>query len=382
MAERQVTVKLSVKPDKAAALKAAYADVNKELDKQQEKLNRLNAAMSPDSVRRRATLNLKIGEAQKKIATATASEEAKQSGKGGGGVFSGIASRLGRLFGGKGGGAAAGEAGEAAGGAAEAGGAAGGIGAALGTIGAVAGVAVVAIGAVAIGLKKLGDVAVSTVSSFSPVTIKLFDFALQDLSAVIGERLSPYVEYLTKVFRLVGDTLETILPTGDEVRSAFSFMDDVLKDLRSAIASVAPLLKDVLIGGLKLFAGAIQSFTLPLRTAIAFLRGLGIISGEAKLKSSVGKAPRDVAFSGVEEYLKKVYIGALMSGRGATPEDKLNNAAENFSNAVNRFTTAVEEFGKWIRDKTGGVIGGAVSGATGGLSSGYTNGVAAGILGF
>ncbi len=180
------------------------------------------------------------------------------------------------------------------------------------------GIALVAMGAgfglVVGAAKQFISTMLDWAAATSPVTVRQFQFALADIQGVLGRAAIPWVEKFTAGLRLVGDVLASILPSTSEMRAALSPLDGYFKDLRDAFAELAPLLRQFVVGGLKVFAQVLQANLFPLRAFIAVLRGLGIVTGEAKLQSPEGAAARPVEQTGAAGFADKLLAAGLASG--------------------------------------------------------------------
>jgi hypothetical protein len=195
-----------------------------------------------------------------------------------------------------------------------------GLAALLGPVGAVVAAATAATAAIR-----------KAVSLASPGTIERFDLALADATAVVGQRLVPVFEVLTAGVRLVGDFFQTILPPAQEFRAALAPISDALKDLRDALASIAPVIRNILVAEIKTLGEAIRVTLVPIRLLAGFLEGL---FGKGKaLETSVGAAVRNVSFQSAESFAKQVNIAAFKSGIG-TGGDPIVGISDNVSKAV------------------------------------------------
>jgi hypothetical protein len=391
--------------DKVKKEKPALDAVNDSLRQQEKLLERVNAAMGAEQIRKRAETELALAEANKKLNAAVGEEKRRQQGrtgaghrvadylaaKGGGSGLGKLAGGFGKLLGGKaeantaanlgqlgaqlgGGGAGAAAGGEAA--------AAGGLGAALGPAAAAAGAAAAGIGLAVGALSQLTQTAVGFVAKSNPAVAQQLTSAFDDFAAVLGERLAPFVELVSKGVGVFADLLESILPSGEEVGEAFSFIGDYLNDLRDALALVAPLLKAVAKFGLGLLAGALKALTAPVRWLVSILAKFGLVASggdKPKLKSAKGKGSHEASFGSVDDYLKKVQLGALASSRNTAkkPADKIHEAALGFAGATGIFGEAVKSLLDWLGKKDpGGQKGGAGAGAGHDVSAGLSRGMA------
>jgi len=246
--------------------------------------------------------------------------------------------------GGKGAMASAGaEAGEGAAGAEAGEGAAG----AAGGLAAVAGPVGIAIAA-AIGLgralKGLADKALSMAEAANPAQSQRFQMMLADVSAVIGQRFGPMLEFATKVGRLFGDFLQTILPSEAEMQTLFAELQPALDDFKGALREIAPILKDGLKGGLMFAVAALKAFVGFIKP---FLKMFGDGKKKPDLKSSVDQAPRPAKFQGIEDVGREAAERALSAAGGTQDPVEANTAA--MSELSKRMDEAVAKLGEVIK---------------------------------
>jgi hypothetical protein len=190
-------------------------------------------------------------------------------------------------------------------------------------------------------IKQITEALVGMAAKASPSAFKQFQYAVEDVQGVIGQSFLPVLDLMRDGIRLVGDTLASILPSSNEVyaalgplQQAFSGLGDSLREL---MTEIGPLIRDELILGLQMFAGALEEiisvgkmaadalgFVLkPLRAIMGFL---GV---DTSSRSSVGAAYRGQAqFSGFEDYEKKLQESAF-SEPGRPKMDELPNTVIN-----------------------------------------------------
>lgn len=186
------------------------------------------------------------------------------------------------------------------------GGVLGGLGAAIGPLG-------IAAAAAAGGLHLVGTA--------SPATAARLERSFADLGAVIGDRLAPVAEFLGEIFRAVGDVLENILPSSSDINNLMDEFRPVLNEVKEALIDVGPLIKDALVFGLKAVGVALKLLLTPIKWVAEGLRKLadflGIAPAPEQRKSSVGKANQQVTTYGdIEQISTRAIETALASGRG------------------------------------------------------------------
>jgi hypothetical protein len=198
--------------------------------------------------------------------------------------------------------------------------------------GALSGLASAATGAVA------GLLAFKSVALASPASMQRFRLVAEDTAAVIGDRLRPVLEILTGAFRLLGDFLETILPSADEFRDILAPVTGFLSELRDALASIAPVVRDVLVVAFRALGVALNVLLIPIRFLVGFLQGLFGLSNEVeRLKDSTGKAARSIQFGDPMAAVKSVYAAAYLGSAGAGADKQkspLDGIGKDVSQAV------------------------------------------------
>lgn len=158
------------------------------------------------------------------------------------------------------------------------------------------------------------ETTVALAAKAQPGVVKRFGLALDDTAAVIGHRLVPIVELMTKVVRGIGDILHTVLPSTQDMRAALAPLGDAFADIKQSLADVAPLIKDALLVGLKLFGEFLKLIAKGVRGLVNLARSFGLLSGTGKLQSSMGLAARPAHFTSPDEYAKSIYQAAFSQG--------------------------------------------------------------------
>ena len=227
-------------------------------------------------------------------------------------------------------------------------------------LGAVAG----PVGAVVSGFQAAAGSVMKFVEAANPGAVERFNLAMRDTIAVIGHALTPVLEIFTEAVRLVGDLLMTVLPDASAMRELLQPVFEVMKELREAFASIAPILRDQIAFGLKMFAIALQIALIPMRAFYQFLAGfLGVTED---LKSSVGAAARSINFTSQESFAKSVYQAAFKgtAGGGGNGElkvsagmkviiDKLSEIATHVGAIAKKIGAAAKAAGKAVRSPAG-----------------------------
>lgn len=209
--------------------------------------------------------------------------------------------------------------------------AAGGLGAAAGPVGMVAAAALVAGKAIF----DLGEKAIQTGFQFaqiaSPATMDLYNRAVLDSEAVLGQRFVPVVELATVAVRDVGDFFAEILPSTGEFRASLAEFKPALDDIRDAARDVAPIIKDVFGASLQLVAAGAKDVSSAVKFATigfrALANNLGIPLGGPAV-SSVGAAAGSVSIGSIEDVSRKMFEAAVGQGRQIDSPTRSANSLE------------------------------------------------------
>lgn len=161
------------------------------------------------------------------------------------------------------------------------------------------------------------------VGLFSPAEVKLFDMAVRDLYATIGEWLVPVTREATKLVREIGGYLNGLTPF------IKAFVKDGLEAMRPAVQALGEMFKELL--GLALpfvqiaaemqldiwrgVAVAVKLVADSMKTLYRTLRELlGLPAFEPR--DNTGKAVANTSQQSVQSYLTNLQLNALKMGRG------------------------------------------------------------------
>lgn len=233
----------------------------------------------------------------------------------------------------------------------------------LSAIGGPVGVAVTAInaGVELVGkfwgmLKGAFDTAMNFARAANPVAAERMDYAIRDMTAVIGRLFVPLMEKATEVIRIFADFLSTVLPSASEMRAVFSQLEPAIREMKIALQDFAPVFRLILVDTLreaatamKFFGDAIQGVLFVIRSLPGFSE-FGKGSG-APLKSSFGAGDfRTPSFVGIAEAKNAFMIEALrasVSQGGSDPAAEtaghtktLTDQAATLITMLGNFTTA------------------------------------------
>lgn len=204
--------------------------------------------------------------------------------------------------------------------------------------------------------QNMGKGMESFIAKASPGSLVRFNLALDDTKAVLGQRLVPVFEILTKALRLFGDFLNSILPDADEFADLLAPINELLDELREALAPVARVIKDVLVFALKQMAEVLKIVIIPFKLLAEFLKGLfGYEEGVDKLKSSQGAAVRNVTFTSAQQHAQSVYAAAFKMGAGGPEGKRQKGPLDYIQEDVKQLGQMFKEFGAWLREAFGKV---------------------------
>jgi hypothetical protein len=224
----------------------------------------------------------------------------------------------------------------------------------LGLMNPALGMAVSGLSAVTTGLGKLSDafdeivalgshISGNYVSQYAPAESEVFNDALKDFRATLGEQLIPVLKATTDIVRWTADTFAGLTPIvrglyqtfSDHLRPIFHTLGDAGREL---VRHFAPLV-EVLGHGL---AGVIQLTLEPLRLVTVLftdlLRSLNDLIGLPKFNPddlSRGKAAANVSTMSVQDWKRRIDESAFRLGDTAQkPDERAATALETLTKLV------------------------------------------------
>lgn len=210
----------------------------------------------------------------------------------------------------------------------------------------------VAVGAAIMAFNKIKEI-FSTLADYSaksnPAAAKMLSEAFEDLQAVIGARFTPVIKFTTQVVRLVGDFLQTILPTEAQFEEVVAALAPVVAELRAALTDVAPLLQNIMVVALKTFAVVLRETVMAtiqlvrlLAEAVKRITGYDALKNLVgtkpigQLQSSFGAAAREATYVSNEEVGRRAVLNAFNRGFGVNWQEKTANAAEAINEKMDK----------------------------------------------
>lgn len=182
------------------------------------------------------------------------------------------------------------------------------------------------------------------VGLFSPAEVKLFDTAVRDLYATIGEWLVPVTREATKLVREIGGYLNGLTPY------IKAFVKDGLEAMRPAFQAVGELVKEMLALALPLVqiaadmqldiwrgvALAVKLVADGMKTLYRTLRELlGLPAFEPK--DNTGKAAANTSQQSVQSYLSSLQLRALAMGKAEDPQKEAANLLGEMKRQFEKF---------------------------------------------
>ncbi len=232
----------------------------------------------------------------------------------------------------------------------EAGAAGEGIMAALGPIGMIAGAAVLA----GTALKGLADAGFSAAAKANPAVVNRFQLAMDDMTAVIGQRFLPVVEFSTGIVRSFGDFLANALPSVGDVSSALEDLRPAMDEIKDAFADFAPLLKQIARQWLTDFAAGLKVAMLTVKQFVQSLRDFFGVEGDRKKndQSSMGASAQQARVGGIDDIGKSILEAALGQGNMGKqdPQEKLENTLSKLIKSLEEMGGPIGDIAKWLRE--------------------------------
>lgn len=205
-------------------------------------------------------------------------------------------------------------------------------------------------------MKSILDTLVSFSAKASPSRFKLFQMAVEDVQAVIGQSFLPVLDMMRASIRLFGDVLATILPSTGEIDDALGMfrasLYELFETIRESVSEFGPMIREFFIANLKLLGIVLSVVALHVQVLVqAFsllispLRILGSLFGiEDGMRSSLGATARPAQFAGIEQYQQ-----SLQTTSFAEPGAITANQVPSMVQQLVGFTQTIAE---WTRTFT------------------------------
>lgn len=191
---------------------------------------------------------------------------------------------------------------------------------ALGAAGLGAGVAVLGIAAAGAALyafaDKVNDVGFRFAALANPAQTDMYNRAVMNAQAVLGQRFTPVVELATSAVRGIGDFFVEMLPSTQDFRNAVMQLTPGIDALKEAGRDVAPIIKTVLGAGLEIAGAGLKVFATAIQGAVKWVRDFtGIQLGAGPAGNALGAAAGGVTVGSIEDVSRKMFELAVGQGR-------------------------------------------------------------------
>lgn len=177
----------------------------------------------------------------------------------------------------------------------------------------------------------------------SPSQFKMWQLALDDTQAVIGQSFLPVLELMREGVRLFGDVLANILPSTGEVREAMSGLRvafaEAAAEIRRVFAEIGPTIRDMLVEKIKTLAhwaavGA-KAVAILADKLRMFFGDMGWSKPGESGRSSVGASAQPANIGGLDEYQRKLQLAAFSQPGGLSDAEKQLMATEDITKTIN-----------------------------------------------
>jgi hypothetical protein len=171
----------------------------------------------------------------------------------------------------------------------------------------------------------------------NPAVADQFQEAIDDIWAVIGNKLVPVVSTATDFIRTFGDGLASMLPSAKDVQDVMQEFKPVLEDLRHDLAVIAPIIKDELVTSLKIAAEAIHALmdvSKMFRDYVSSWLPSWATTPTKPLEESRGYAAKRFSFTTGQDILKSNIIGSLSRGKQDPGVEAQKKTASNTDKIV------------------------------------------------
>jgi hypothetical protein len=207
---------------------------------------------------------------------------------------------------------------------------------AAGPIGMIAASAVVA----GVALYTLGEKAIATGFAFAeianPATVNLYNRAVLDAEAALGQKMTPAIEVATNVMQGVGDFFVEILPSTSEFRDQLMQLNPAIDEVKGIARDLAPTIKTVFATGVQIAGEGLKIFAQRVQDAVKWVRDLtGIKIGEGPQGNARGMAAGNATVGDVESVSRNMFQAALEQGRKDEPAQQ----SANYLAEISKFLT-------------------------------------------
>jgi hypothetical protein len=189
---------------------------------------------------------------------------------------------------------------------------------------------------------------VSFVQLGAPAVFENWNMALRDTIGVIGQSFTPVLKLMTEGIRLFADILATILPNMGEVDAALASVKEAWAEVRDALRDVigviGPIIKDILIGALKVFGEVIAMVARQVAAALRLLMmipGFSLLTGIGSgggMRSSFGAATQPAQIQDANAYQQAMIEAAYSQPPEVTAAEESRDFLQQILSIMQGFT--------------------------------------------
>jgi len=200
------------------------------------------------------------------------------------------------------------------------------------------------------------------VDALSPGTVMVFDKAMLDLFATIGQALEPALVVFTELIERVADVISPLMQA----------LAPILKDLADIVGTVLLGALDAVIGVIAIFSAifggagdALKSFKTVIMDLVRWMvSGIGYLvklfagaQAVSRLAEQIGAvgaravaAPKDVAVKGIADIASSMTQAAFAARGGGEGDDEMLSLQRSISEDLRKIASNKEDFQSWLID--------------------------------
>lgn len=206
-------------------------------------------------------------------------------------------------------------------------------------------------------------------AAFAPAEAELFNEALRDLNAVIGEQLVPVTRAARDVIRWVGDALDGLTPLFrgliedglDKLRPVFSTLGETFQRLMTFAQPFLQLFGEVFVEVLGFVATQVEHAAASFNSLLESLR-LFLGLPEFKMGNALGKAATSVSTTSVQAFGSRIDQEAFRLG-SSNPQERQANLLEGVADLLRNLPKRMAA--EWVAQFEKSPIGQAMLAANG-----------------
>lgn len=208
-------------------------------------------------------------------------------------------------------------------------------------------------------IQRLVGYLTNAVGYGAPAVLKQFQIAMEDIQGVLGQSFAPVLMEGTKIVRLFGDILATLLPNFAEMAQIMGPVQEAFAELnnevRKAMVEIGPTARQGIIYALQLVAYAAAGTARTLMDLLHAAEYLGSMLGfeaaSGPMRSSIGAAVRPAEITSIESYRRQLQIEAYRQPGGVSMND-----VPKHTQAINHNLIRLVEMATYIATGSWGAI--------------------------